>query len=86
MENKELQAILLSQSANYLWDYGTFLNMRFDENYIIELYFIDKKYFEMYFPKDSEDISKIIEITLEELIVRYNSDTFPDEKQLVRKK
>ncbi len=86
MDNIELKLLLLSQLANCLWDHGTYLNERQIENDIIKLYFFDEKYFEIYITKEKERITKITEITLEDLIVFYNPETPYEEKQLGEKK
>jgi hypothetical protein len=81
MEKEETHALLLSQAINYLWDSGTYLNKRQNENFIMKLYFADEKYFELYHLKQNEEtIVKIREVSLEELIVSYRGNPLVEEK------
>jgi hypothetical protein len=83
MNNKEeLNALMLYQTENYLWDCGSYLDKRNDENYDIKLFLADGKYFEVYQIKAGETIIKIMEIGLEEVINLYGPVVSDKEKQV----
>jgi hypothetical protein len=88
MEKEEMQALFLSQTANYIWDNGSYLNERLDGIFKIKLYFSDEKYFEIYYLKQNEDrVLKIVEMNLDEILSLYDyKPNWQEEKKILHKK
>ncbi len=59
MDNYEFNLLPINNQAAYTWENGTYLASRFEEDYSINLYWVDKFFVEVYYDHMGNFIDKI---------------------------
>lgn len=73
MTTEEFANLPLYDQGQYLWTNGTFIDFREYSEVTLQLYSVGKRFFEVYFVGEDNEITKIVEVDVEHVMKFYES-------------
>jgi len=71
MTSEEFANLSLYDQGQYLWTNGIFIDYREYKEVTLQLYSVGKKFFEVYFVGEDNEITKIVEVDLDHVSQFY---------------
>jgi hypothetical protein len=73
MSSEEFKNLSLYDQEQYLWTQGKYIDFREYPEVTLQLYSVGKKFYEVYFVGEDNEITQIKEVDLEEVMKFYGT-------------
>ncbi|HEY8401150.1 MAG TPA: hypothetical protein VIK89_07810 [Cytophagaceae bacterium] len=74
MTNEEFESLSLYEKEQYIWSQGKYVDFREFPEVTLQLYAVGKRFYEVYFVGEDNEITQIKEIGLDDVMKFYGGE------------